>query len=89
MYVFSCSVLSDSATLCPIAYQAPLSINNTGVGCYFLLQGIVLIQGSNPCPLCLLTLAGGFFTTAPPGKPQLYPHSPILYSKDAKGHMRS
>ena len=62
---------------------------NTGMGCYFLLQDIILIQGSNPCPLCLLTPAGGFFTTAPPGKPQLYPHSPILYSKDAKGYMRS
>ena len=24
---------------------------NTGVGCHFLLQGIVLSQGSNPCLL--------------------------------------
>lgn len=27
---------------------------NPGVGCYFLLQGIFLTQGSNPCLLCLL-----------------------------------
>ena len=27
---------------------------NTGVGCHFLLQGIFLIQGLNPCLLCLL-----------------------------------
>ena len=27
---------------------------NTGVGCHFLLQGIFLIQGSNPRLLCLL-----------------------------------
>ena len=26
---------------------------NTGVGCYALLQGIFLTQGSNPCLLCL------------------------------------
>ena len=27
---------------------------NTGVGCHFLLQGIFLTQGSNPCLLHLL-----------------------------------
>ena len=27
---------------------------NTEVGCHFLLQGIFLTQGSNPCLLCLL-----------------------------------
>ena len=27
---------------------------NTGVGCHFLLQGIVSTQGSNSCVLCLL-----------------------------------
>ena len=34
-----------------ISHQAPLSMgfpSNTGVGCPFLLQGIFLIQGSNP-----------------------------------------
>ena len=28
--------------------------NNTGVGCHFLLQGILLTQGLNPCLLCFL-----------------------------------
>ena len=37
---------------------------NTGVGCHALLQGIFLTQGLNPCLLCLLHLAGGFFTTS-------------------------
>ena len=27
---------------------------NTGVGCHALLKGIFLMQGSNPCLLCLL-----------------------------------
>ena len=35
------------------------------MGCHFLLQGIFATQGSNPC---LLQLAGGFFTSEPPGK---------------------
>ena len=39
-------------TLWTIAQQAPLSMDspgkNTGVGCHFLLQGIFLIQESNP-----------------------------------------
>ena len=30
------------------------NLKNTGVGCHFLLQGIFLTQGSNPCLLCLL-----------------------------------
>ena len=42
-----------------IACQAPLSMGfpgkNTGVGCYFLLQGIFLTQGSNRCILYLLS----------------------------------
>ena len=38
---------------------------NTGVGCHFLLQEIFLTQKLN---LCLLALAGGFFTELP-GKP--------------------
>ena len=34
---------------------------NTGVDCYFLLQGIFLTLGLNP-------IAGGFFTIEPAGK---------------------
>ena len=46
---------------------------NTGVSCHFLLQGIFLTQGSNPCPPVSCTTSR-FFTTEPPGKPpnQLY-----------------
>ena len=40
---------------------------NTGVGCHFLLQGIFLTQGLNPC-LFISCLACGFFPTKPPGK---------------------
>ena len=36
---------------------------NTGVGCHAFLQGIFPTQGSNPCLLRLLALAGVFFTT--------------------------
>ena len=36
--------------LCPRDFPG----KNTGVGCHFLLQGIFLIQGSNPYLLCLL-----------------------------------
>ena len=50
-------------------------------GCCFLLQGIFLTQGSNPCLLCLC-IGCWIFTTSPPGKPlhlnssqQSRPHS--------------
>ena len=46
---------------------------NTGMGCYFLLQGIILIQGSNPCPLCLLTPAGGSLPLHHLGSPSYIP----------------
>ena len=45
---------------------------NTGVSCYFLLQGIFLTQGWDPCFLTSPALAGRFFTTAPLGKPVFY-----------------
>ena len=51
----ACSVSSDSATPWIAAHKAPLSWDfpgkSTGVGCYFLLQGIFLTQRWN---LCLL-----------------------------------
>ena len=54
-----------------VAHQVPLSMGfpskNTRVGCHFLLQGIFMIQGLNPCSPAL---AGGFFITEPPGKPR-------------------
>ena len=70
--VLSRWVLSNSfATPWNADCQAPLSrgfpSKNTGVGCYFLLQGMDLpdpgIKPASPA------FAGGFFTTEPPGKP--------------------
>ena len=43
-----------------------LSGKNTGVGCHFLLQGMSLTQGSNPCFLHCRWM----FTAEPPGKPR-------------------
>ena len=50
--------MSDSVTQRTVAHQAPLSIGfsmqECWVGCHFLLQGIFLTQGWNPCLLHLL-----------------------------------
>ena len=66
-----CSTLCDSiwyATrlLCP--WDSPGK--NTGVGCYWLLQGIFLTQGSNPRVLGLLHWQTGSLSLAPAGKPR-------------------
>ena len=50
--MLSCCSVSDSAILWTAAYQAPLSMGilqakNTGVGCHFILQGILPTQGLN------------------------------------------
>ena len=54
--LFNHSVMSNSfVTPWTVACQAPLSLGfprqETGMGCHFLLQGIFLTQGSNPCLL--------------------------------------
>ena len=59
------AVLWPSWLLCPWDFAG----NNTGVGCYFLLQRIFPTQGSNLHVLHWQALAGEFFTTEPPGKP--------------------
>ena len=49
-----------------VARHVPLSmgiLQNTGVGCHDLLQGIFPAQGSNPGLLMSPALAGGFFST--------------------------
>ena len=53
-----CSPPGSSRLLCP--WDSPGK--NTGVGCYALLQGIFLTQGSNPG--LSSALASGFFTTS-------------------------
>ena len=66
----SCPTLSTPWTA---ALRAPLSMGfsgkKTGVGSYFLLQEIFLTEGSKP-RTHISCLAGSFFTTKPPGKPQ-------------------
>ena len=42
---------------------------NTGVGCHFLVQGDLPHPGIKPASPASPALAGGFFTTEPPGKP--------------------
>ena len=54
-----------------VAYQVPLSMEcskkNTGVGCHFLLPGDLPHPGVGPACLVFPALAGGFYTTEPPG----------------------
>ena len=60
------------ATLWTVACQAPLWDSpgkNTGVGCYALLQGIFLTQGSNSCLLCLLHCRQIPYLLSPQGSP--------------------
>ena len=77
--LLSHSVMSDSLQphglqptrlLCPWDFPS----KNTGVGCYFLLQGIFLTQGWNPA---FPALALGFFPTKPPGKSRINEHSVV------------
>ena len=60
------------ATPWTVAHQAPLSMDfpgkNTGVGCYFLLQGIFWPRDQTR----VSCLAGGFFIIEPPRKHQFF-----------------
>ena len=51
LLLFSCPIMSNSATPWTIAHQAPLSMGfprqSIGVGCHFLLDGIFPIQESS------------------------------------------
>ena len=80
--VFSCSIMSDS---CPPwltlaarqALQNPSPWDfpgkNTGVGCSFLLQDILLSQGLDLRLFCLLHWQSDSLLSARPGKPRLSP----------------
>ena len=65
------------ATPGTVAHQAPLSKEfsrqETGVDCHALYQGIFPTQWSN-CVCPSPALAGGFFTTKPPGNPHIPLH---------------
>ena len=58
--------LQPTRLLCP--WDSPGK--NTGMGCCALLQRIFPTQGLNSIS-CVSCIAGEFFTTEPPGKPQL------------------
>ena len=49
-----CPTLFDPMDCSPPGSFSPFPGKNAGVGCHFLLQGILLTQGSNLCLLCLL-----------------------------------
>ena len=75
LFMLSHSAKSDSLlpqglkiarVLCPWDFPD----KNTGLGCHFLLQGILLTQGSNPH---LLHWQVASFTTEPPGNPGTNP----------------
>src|SRR5574337_44455 len=67
-----CPTLCNPMDYSPARFLCPwdFSGKNTGVGCHFLFQGIFPTQRSNPH---LPALAGGFFTTEPPGKLCYFP----------------
>ena len=52
-YAFLCSVTCHPMD-CSLPGSSVHPGRNTGVGCHFLLQGMFLTQGSNPCLLWLL-----------------------------------
>ena len=56
---------SQLGSFCPWYFPG----KNTGVGCHFLLQGIFLIQGSNPHLLCLLHCRQNFYLLGHGGSP--------------------
>ena len=67
------SALSDSVTPGTVACQAALSMGfpmqEYWSGLLFLSPGDLPNSGIKPMSLASPALAGGFFTTAPPGKP--------------------
>ena len=70
LWVFTHNLIWPARLLCP--WNSPGK--NTGVGCYFLPQGIFLTQGSNVSPMSP-SLAGRFFTTGAPGKSHKRTHT--------------
>ena len=68
-HVLSCAqhfvTLWTTRLLCPWDFQG----KSTGVGCHFLLQGIFMTQGPNPCLLCLLHCRQGLYPLSYRGSP--------------------
>ena len=72
LLLFSCSVVSDSATPWAVACQAPLSMGFPRKECWSGLSFPSPEDPPNPgTDLVSPALAGRFFTTEPLGKPSL------------------
>ena len=71
VHMLSCVRLCDPMDCSPpgSSIHGILQVRTLEGGCHFLLQGILPTQRSNRRLLCLLQLAGEFFTTEPPGRP--------------------
>jgi len=71
--VFSCVCLFMN--LWTVAHQFPLSIEfsrqDTGVGCHFLLQGIIPTQGLKLCLMSLLHWQADPLPLGPTGQPMM------------------
>ena len=90
--VCECSVVSDSfATSWTIACQAPLSARFSRQeywnGLSFPSPGYLPDPGIEPSSYASPALAGGFFTTAPPGKPKCILPGEISQSEKASYNM--
>ena len=73
-WVLNNSVVSDSLQhyglkSVRLLYSWDFLGKKTGVSCHFLLQGNLPDPEIEPVSLGSPALAGGFFTTLPPGKP--------------------
>ena len=67
----SCPIVCNPQGLLPPGFSVcwVFQAKITGIGCHFLLQGIFLTQGSNPCILCPLHWQADSSPLVPPGKP--------------------
>ena len=76
-------VAQSCPTLCNCMDCSPLGSSvhgdspgkNTGVGCHAFLRGNLPNPGIEPVSPVAPALAGGFFTSEPPGKPSSCPGS--------------
>ena len=69
--VLSCSVVHSTLWTTAIICPRDSPGKKTRVGCHALLQGILPIQGSNPCFLCLLHWQVGSLPLVPSGEPSI------------------
>ena len=92
----SCSTICNSKDYSPPGSSSPWGFpgKNNGVGCHFLLQGIIPTQGSNPRLLYHLHWQAASLPLAPCGKPiklpsKLPPNSGQGYRSFSQAHSAS